>query len=156
MDISSTATFPAQPLDVYALLTDRSFLEEVAREQGATEWDVQVVNGTTTSKRTLPAPPEAQRFTGKRLTVVEEIAWGEATADGARTGTLSVKVPGQPIGMEGEVRLSPAGEETTCTITGDLKANIPLLGRKIEQMAAPAMLQGIKVQEKVGRRRLAG
>lgn len=156
MDISSTVTFPAPPLEVFSLLTDRGFLEDVAREQGATEWEVQVVNATTTSTRTLPAPPEAQRFTGKTLTVVEEIAWGEAAADGSRTGALSVKVPGQPIGMTGEVRLSPSGDETVCLVSGDLKANIPLLGRKIEQMAAPAMVDGIRVQERVGRQRLAG
>jgi hypothetical protein len=35
-------------------------------------------------------------------------------------------------------------------LTGDLKVSIPLLGKKLEQSAAPAVLAGFDVQQKVG------
>ncbi|OYO19406.1 hypothetical protein CGZ93_13705 [Enemella dayhoffiae] len=154
MDITSAATYPAEPLAVFDLFTDRSFLEEVAREQGATEWDVQVVSNTTSSRRTLPAPPQAQKFTGQTLTIVEEVAWGPADGDGSRTGRLAVNVSGQPVTMTGTVRLTPRDGKTLFDLQAVLTAKVPLLGKKIEQLAAPAVTAGYEVQERVARRRL--
>ena len=35
-------------------------------------------------------------------------------------------------------------------LTGDLKVAIPILGKKLEQSAAPAILAGFRTQQKVG------
>jgi hypothetical protein len=40
-------------------------------------------------------------------------------------------------------------------ITGELKVAIPLLGRKLEESAAPAVTDGYKTQQEVGDRWLA-
>ena len=39
---------------------------------------------------------------------------------------------------------------TIAQLTGDLKVAIPLLGKKMEQSAAPAILAGFRTQQKVG------
>ncbi|GAB3621990.1 hypothetical protein GCM10027418_00720 [Mariniluteicoccus endophyticus] len=155
MDISTTADFAADPTKVFEMLTDREFLVKVAEASGAVSHDVKVVDATTTSTRELPNPPEMQKFAGKTLTVVETINWGPASDDGSRTGTLDLKVPGQPVSMPGTVTLAPGGRGTTVTVQGDLSVKVPLLGKKIEKAAAPAILEGLEIEQRVGDQWLA-
>ena len=44
----------------------------------------------------------------------------------------------------------PAAPGTVAELTGDLKVAIPILGKKLEQSAAPAILAGFRTQQKVG------
>lgn len=156
MDISSRAEFAADPTQVYAMLTDEAYLQQVCEASGALEYEVAASGDTTRTSRTLPAPDNAKKFTGPTLTVVEEIVWGAAAADGARTGQLKLTVPGQPVAMNGQVHLSPGGTGSTVELTGALKVNIPLVGKKLEQSAAPAVLAGFRTQQEVGDSWLAG
>jgi hypothetical protein len=57
--------------------------------------------------------------------------------------------------MKGKLELGPGGPGTVLELTGDLKVSIPLLGKKLEQSAAPAVLAGFDVQQKVGSEWLA-
>ncbi|MDN5725113.1 MAG: DUF2505 domain-containing protein [Propionibacteriales bacterium] len=150
MDISSRAEFAADPSTVHAMVTTKEYLDQVCRASGAQEYSTEVTGAVTKSSRTLPAPDNAKRFTGPTLTVVEQISWGEAGNDGARVGQLVLTVPGQPAGMKGTVTLAPGGRGTVVTLAGDLKVNIPLLGKKLEQAASPAILEGFGVQQRVG------
>ena len=103
----------------------------------------------------LPAPESAARFTGPSLTILEETTWGEAAADGSRDADLVLTVERQPVALRGRLRLAPGGRGTTVRLTGELKVAIPLLGKKLEQAAAPAVLAGFRTQQKVGDRWLA-
>ena len=87
--------------------------------------------------------------------MVEEVEWGEAETDGARTATLTMTVMGQPVPLNEQLQLRPGGRGTTVDLTGELKVAIPLLGRKMEESAAPAVLAGFRTQQKVGDRWLA-
>ena len=155
MDISTGLDFAAAPQDVYAMMTDQAYLEEVCVASESVRYDASVNGSKTRSSRTLPAPESAARFTGPQLTVVEEVEWGEAGSDGGRTGTLTMTVVGQPVRLNGQLQLRPGGRGTTVNLTGELKVAIPLLGRKLEQSAAPAVLAGFRTQQKVGDRWLA-
>ena len=155
MDISSRAEFAADPTQVFSMLTDEAFLRQVCEASGSLESEVSASGDTTTTSRTLPAPDSAKKFTGATLTVIEKIVWGSAGADGARTGQVTLSVPGQPVTMNGEVRLSPGGAGSTLDLTGVLKVNIPLVGKKLEQSAAPAVLAGFGKQQEVGNSWLA-
>lgn len=155
MDISSRAEFAADPPQVFSMLTDEAYLRQVCEASGSLESEVTAAGDTTRTSRTLPAPDNAKKFTGATLTVVEEIVWGAAGADGARTGHLKLTVPGQPVAMNGTVQLSPGGPGATLELTGVLKVNIPLVGKKLEQSAAPAVLAGFRTQQEVGNSWLA-
>lgn len=155
MDISSRAEFAAAPDQVFAMLLTKEFLDEVCVASHAVSYECTVAGSSTTSSRTLPAPDQARTFTGPTLTVVEQVAWGEANASGTRTGQVSLSVPGQPVTMKGTVTLSAGGPGSVVELKADLKVNIPLLGKKLEQSAAPAILEGFKVQQDVGTRWLA-
>ncbi len=155
MDISTTLDFAAQPDAVYAMLLDQAYQEEVCVESHSISYDASVSESSTSTTRTLPAPESAARFTGSELTVVENITWGPAGAGGARTGDLHLTVKGQPVTLKGTLALGPGGRGTTMVLTGELKVAIPLLGKKLEQAAAPAVLAGFRTQQKVGDRWLA-
>ena len=64
-------------------------------------------------------------------------------------------VLGQPVTFRGKAQLSAGGRGSVVDITGELKVAIPLLGRKLEESAAPAVTDGYKKQQEVGDRWLA-
>lgn len=156
MDISSTIEFAADPDRVFAMMTDSAYLEKVCVASEASEYDVSATGAKTRTSRTLQAPASAARFTGPTLNVVEDVAWGPDEGDGSRKGALKLSVPGQPVTLNGTMALSPGGPGTVVVLTGQLKVAIPLLGRKLEESAAPAILAGFRVQQKVGNEWLAG
>ena len=156
MDISTGLDFAASPQDVYAMMTDQAYLEEVCVASESLSYDASVNGSSTRTSRTLSSPESAARFTGPQLTVVEEVQWGEAGTDGTRTGMLTMTVLGQPVRLNGRLQLRPGGRGSTVDLTGELKVAIPLLGRKMEQSAAPAVLAGFRTQQQVGDRWLAG
>jgi hypothetical protein len=155
MDLSSHLDFAATPTDVYAMMTDQKYLEEVCVASGSLSYNVAVEGPTTRTSRTLPAPDSAARFTGPKLTVNEEVAWGDLSSDGSRTGTVTMTVLGQPVTFRGKLQLSAGGRGSVVDVTGELKVSIPLLGKKLEGSAAPALVEGYKTQQKVGDRWLA-
>jgi hypothetical protein len=156
MEISSHLDFAAPPADVYAMMTDQRYLEEVCVASGSISYNVSVAGLTTQTSRTLPAPESAARFTGPQLTVNEEVLWGDVTSDGTRSGTVTMTVLGQPVTFKGGIRLSPGGRGSEADVRGDLKVAIPLLGRKLEESAAPAVMAGYRTQQEVGDKWLAG
>lgn len=155
MDINTSLVFPADPETVFGLMTNREFLAEVAQEAGASDLVIRIVGLSTVSERTLRAPESTQKFTGPTLRIVEERAWSVPGPDGNRTATLNLTVPGQPMAMPGTVTLSRQGDSTRVDVRGTLKVNIPLVGKKIEKIAAPAVEEGIRAEERVARRWLS-
>jgi uncharacterized protein DUF2505 len=150
MDIKSRVEFAAGVEEVFAMMTDRAYLEEVCRATQARSYEAEVTGTTTRTTRKLPAPDAAAKFTGPEITVVEETAWGPADASGNRTGRVNMTIPGQPVSMKGAIELAATGSGTVAELTGDLKVAIPILGKKLEQSAAPAILAGFRTQQKVG------
>jgi hypothetical protein len=155
MDISSHLDFAAPPAEVYAMMTDQRYLEEVCVASDSISYHVSAAGSTTQTSRTLPAPESAARFTGPQLTVNDEIVWGDLSSDGSRSGTVTMTVLGQPVTFKGGIRLSPGGRGSVVDVRGDLKVAIPLLGRKLEEAAAPAVMAGYRTQQEVGDRWLA-
>jgi Protein of unknown function (DUF2505) len=156
MEISSHLDFAAPPADVYAMMTDQRYLEEVCLASGSISHNVSVTGSTTRTSRTLPAPESAARFTGPQLTVNDETVWGDLSSDGSRSGTVTMTVLGQPVNFKGGIRISPGGRGSVVDVRGDLKVAIPLLGRKLEESATPAVMAGYRTQQEVGDRWLAG
>jgi Protein of unknown function (DUF2505) len=155
MDISSHLDFAAPPAEVYAMMTDQRYLEEVCVASDSISYHISAAGSTTQTSRTLPAPESAARFTGPQLTVNDEIVWGDLSSDGSRSGTVTMTVLGQPVTFKGGIRLSPGGRGSVVDVRGDLKVAIPLLGRKLEEAAAPAVMAGHRTQQEVGDRWLA-
>ncbi|MET0695321.1 MAG: DUF2505 domain-containing protein [Propionibacteriaceae bacterium] len=155
MDISSRLEFAAAPADVYAMMTDKAYLEEVCEASRSLSYDASVDGNVTHTSRQLPAPESAARFTGPTLTVKDDTTWGEAAADGSRTAAVALSVLGQPVNMKATMRLTPGGKGSVIELSGELKVAIPFIGKKMEQASAPAVLAGFRTQQQVGDRWLA-
>lgn len=155
MQISATANFAADPDRVYALQTDRAFLEQVCRAGGAVSYEVEIDGNRTRLSRSMPSPDIARKIVGETITVVESYVWGPAAADGSRTAELQVDVPGTPGHLNGTAEISPTGSGSQIHVSGDLVVRIPLVGKKLEQAAAPALTAGVEIQEKVARDHLS-
>jgi hypothetical protein len=150
MQLTAQQDFAAEPSKVAAMLMDRAFLEKVCLVSEAEKHSVTVDGAHTTVSRTLPAPAAAAKFTGSTITIVEDLVWSAAGADGSRHAALLLSVPGLPVEMVGTARLYAGGKGTRVDYAGDLIVNIPFVGKKLEQSAAPAVLDGIGLQQSVG------
>jgi hypothetical protein len=155
MNLSNHLDFGAQPADVYAMMTNQKYLDEVCVASGSLSYNASVEGSTTKTSRTLPAPDSARRFTGPQLTVNEEVVWEQPSSDGSRDAAVTMTVLGQPVTFRGKLRLSPGGRGSVVDVTGELKVAIPILGRKLEESAAPAVMAGYETQQEVGDRWLA-
>jgi hypothetical protein len=150
MQLTAQQDFAADPSQVAAMLTDATFLEEVCLASEAEKHSVTADGAHTTVSRTLPAPSSITKFTGSTITIVEDLVWSDPASDGSRTAKFTLTVPGLPVEMLGTARLSAGGKGTRVDYAGDLSVNIPFIGKKLEQSAAPAVLDGIGLQQRVG------
>ena len=137
------------------MMTDQAYLEEVCVASESLSYHVSVEGSTTRTSRTLPAPDSAARFTGPQLTINDEVGWGDPASNGSRSGAVTMTVLGQPVNFRGKVEVSPGGRGSVVDVTGELKVAIPLLGRRLEEAAAPAVMAGYRTQQEVGDRWLA-
>lgn len=151
MQLTNRQDFPAPPDTVFAMVTDESFLRHAAAEMGSPDARVASSSTRTAIEATVEAPPEVRPFVGQHLTIAQEVTWGDAAGDGSRPGTFSITVPGAPVTFAGTVELAPTASGSTVTYDDELTVRIPLLGARIEKEAAPAILEALDAQARVGR-----
>jgi hypothetical protein len=144
---------------VYEMSTSKAFQERKCQDAGALFWDVSVTDGpsgaTVKTKRKLPTvgfPGLLRKFVPSGVVSTETIVWGPAGADGARIADLSVDFHGAPAHMRGTIRVLPAGPSaSTVVVDAVFKANVPLVGGKIEGFAAPIIMSFIDAEEATGK-----
>lgn len=154
MEIRSQQTYAASPEQVYAMMTDPTYLEACCDRFGATEKTVSVQGQRSTVRMALPAPSQVRRFV-ETLRLNQDITWSDAQADGTRTGTLAMTVEGMPANVSGTATLAPSGEGTQVTYEADFNVKIPLVGKKLEKEAAPVVTRTLDAQQQVGEEYLA-
>lgn len=149
MQITSRHVYPHPPQATFEMLTDPAFLDTVCAATEPLEYTVRVEGLHSRTQRTLRNDPSIERFTGPTITVIDEITWGPATADGVRTGATLVTVAGMPVRLTGTVSLAPDGAGSTVTYDGELTVAVPLLGPSLERRAAPLLLRALEIQAEV-------
>ncbi|GAA2035668.1 DUF2505 domain-containing protein [Pseudokineococcus marinus] len=164
MRLSADVRYPASAAEVGRMLADPGFvdardeathpLSHSARVEGSPEGAF-VVRST----RVMPTddvPQVARRFVGDSLELHQTDSWTAPSADGGRTGTMTIEVVGAPVVLRADLRLEADGDGA-CTerMAGDLKASVPLVGGALEKAAEPAVRAAIRSEEAVGRRWLA-
>ncbi|REF37573.1 uncharacterized protein DUF2505 [Thermasporomyces composti] len=161
MDLHRETRYPADPTAVYAMLTDEDFLRRRAQAAHALRHDVKV-EPTGGGHRTrlhqfLPAevPDFVRKLVGDEIELTEVIAWEAAEPDGSRRAEVRVDVASAPVTLRGTIRLVPDSAGTRQILDAELKASVPLIGKKIEEAAAPAVAAGLTGMEELGRQWLA-
>jgi hypothetical protein len=145
--------YDAPMADVYAMLADPAFREEVCERQGVLRSMVTVDPDESGMEVTIDQvqaargiPSFAKKFVGDEINIVQQETWHSAT-----TGDLRMTIPGKPGEMSGTARLAESGGVTTQTVALDIKVNIPLVGGKIEGLISDLLLKALKVENRVGR-----
>lgn len=167
MRLDVVLSYPGSPEAVAALLSDRAVVEAVIATSDALEWDVRVEGAeplgsgafTVTVERSLPTdelPDIARRFVGPALRLHQVDSWGPPAADGSRTGTTVLRVPGAPVTASATTALRAVRGGTEHSVSGDLKASVPLVGARVERAAEEPLVRALRDQERELSRILRG
>ena len=156
MEIHATNDFAAPVETVFAMLTDRVFLRAVCMATDPVEHDVSVEGLHTSTRRVMPSPSVVKRLAGPTMAIVDDITWEASPVDGVRSGKTLVTVEGMPADVVGTVTLAPGGRGSLLTYLGELTVRVPVLGPGLARQAAPAVMEALDVQQRVGDEFLAG
>jgi hypothetical protein len=155
--IDFSASYPAPPDAVLALLTDEAFLRDRAAALGGQAEEVTVAGRVSTVRLAAPTagiPTVFARFVGSSVAVVERTTW---TPDGTgHRGALDVgaEVFGRTVRVTGERLLTSDGEGTRSTVTGTAKVDAPLIGRQAEGAVSELVAVVLRREDELLRRRL--
>lgn len=152
MRFEHTLRYDASPDEVFAMLGEAVFREQVCEAQHATEATATVdgVDDTMSvavdQKRPAEGIPSfAKKFVGDTIHIVQREEWSSAT-----DATLDVTIPGRPGHLKGTITLRPDGDGTVETVSGDLKVAIPLVGGKIEVLVGELLEHALQTEQRVG------
>jgi hypothetical protein len=140
--------------EVHALLIDPAFQEaKCAATTNNGVYTVKVGGGAdghrVLTERQLPSdglPDMARSFVGDHLTIIEVLDWSGLSPDGVRASMVDIHIKGAPLTVKGTVRLEPHGGENPWLLEADLKANVPLIGGKLERAAADPINAAIHIE----------
>jgi hypothetical protein len=150
--------YDADPVTVFAMLTDAAFQERKCAATGALESEVEIERfpdggATIRTRRTLPTdqiPDFARSFVGRTVDVTQVDDYGPTDADGGREGTVIVEIKGAPVRFAGSLTIDTSSAGTLETIDGDIKASVPLVGGRLERALEPALRAAIQVEQREG------
>ncbi|WP_369056554.1 DUF2505 domain-containing protein [Kineococcus terrestris] len=161
MQVREDTRFDAAPDAVFAVLTDPGLARERAAASGALsssveveESDGQVVVRTSRTVPTDQLPDAARRFVGETAVLEQEERWGPPAADGARTGALRLTVRGAPVALRADLSLRPVPGGTQHEVDGELRVDVPFLGRAVERAVAPVVTSLVRAEAEAAAERL--
>lgn len=158
MRLSAEIRYDAGPLAVFLMISDPAFQEAKCEATGSLAHEVDVRehdDGAVTvhSRRTMPTdriPDAVRSFVGATVYLRETQRWRPAADDGTRSGSITVEIEGLPVRFTAATALTIDGPGTHQPIEGELKASVPLFGRRIESAAEPAVRAAIRVEQRTG------
>ena len=164
MPFDHSATYPAGPDAVLAVLLDEAFLRERADALGAHVQDVEVLpldGGHRTTVRlstpTAGIPPVFARFVGAEVGIVDRSTWSPDGSGGHRAVVeVHARIFGRQAGVTGERRLLPVEGGTRSTVTGEATVDAPLVGRQAEAAVRELAMVVARREHELLRRRFGG
>ena len=161
MKIKESFTYPDTDVEsVYALISDPAFREEAVAAVGGQDIEVTIEPSgdghTVTVIQTQPAkvPDFIKKFVGDSVKVKQTERWGGPDGNGNRSSEVKFTVIGQPADMLARVDLSGTGD-VSFVVDGDLKVNVPFLGKKIEPEIAKIIAASLRSDVEQGIKRLS-
>ncbi|GAA2830277.1 DUF2505 domain-containing protein [Kribbella solani] len=164
MDLSLATSYDASPEEVFAMITDITFQEQVFERLRAESYDIEVGDaGDDLAVRfhwqTRPAevPVVARRFVGPTIELAQNKVWHRAEVNGARQADVDAEVTGVPVKVTGTTRIVPEGRGTTQAFELQVTAaSVPVVGRGLEQVVADAVRIRLENKFEVAWRWLSG
>lgn len=156
MRITARLEYSASPDEVFAAVADPAFQAAKCDATSLGQYTVDVTDRgdrtVVTTERHLPSgqlPAFVQSFVGKDFTISETQDWGPLQPDGSRVCDLRLHVAGTPLTLTGTVTMRAGGPGTVEDVEADLRANVPLIGGRIEQAAAEPIRDAIRIEGEV-------
>jgi hypothetical protein len=147
------STYDTSPAGARAMLTDKTFREEVCEFIRAIRHQVTVEpSGSATRvviEQHMPArgnPSFAKKFVGDEIEIVQTEDWTSETHADVR-----VEIPGRPGHVTGTVDLREQDGSTVEVIDMTVKVHVPLVGGKIEGLIGDMLVKALTAEHKVGR-----
>ncbi|TQJ06122.1 uncharacterized protein DUF2505 [Kribbella jejuensis] len=167
MDLSLAATYDASPEEVFAMITDVTFQEQVFQQLRAQSYAVTVGDkgddiAVQVHWQVAEVPVVARRFVGQRLELAQSKLWHRAGADGTREADVDGGVNGAPgvagasVKVSGRTRIIPVGRGTTQAFDLRITASVPVVRGTLEQLVADAVRARLENKFKVAARWLSG
>ncbi|MFZ0140970.1 MAG: DUF2505 domain-containing protein [Aeromicrobium sp.] len=160
MKIKESFTYPDTDVEaVYALISDPAFREEAVAAVGGQDIEVTIEPSgdghTVTVIQTQPArvPDFIKKFVGDSVKVKQTERWAGPDGNGNRSAEVKFTVIGQPADMLARVDLSGQGD-VSFVVDGDLKVNVPFLGKKIEPEIAKIIAASLRSDVEQGIKKL--
>jgi hypothetical protein len=146
--VRSETRTPATVVEVFSVLTSEAWVERKAARfrDGSTVVRREVLpDGGVVLAVARELPDGAPGFLAKLLPkdgrVVQTEDWGPPDADGARSGTWRVELPGAPARLGGTLCVEPVGRGTRYLREGEAKVSVPLVGGRAEQFVAEMVMK---------------
>jgi hypothetical protein len=143
--------------ELFEMICTKAYQERKCVDAGAMSYDVTVTRtddgAVIKAKRKIPTvglPSLLRKFVPAGVVSTETVTWGAAAADGSRTAALHVTFHGTPAVMNGTIRIVSEGTGSSVLVDAEFKANVPLVGGKVERIAAPIILGVIDAEEATG------
>lgn len=163
MDLSLTASYDATPEEVFAIITDATFQEQVFASVQATSYDVAVQDSGDDmvmrfrwETRPVDVPAVARRFVGPTLVMAQTKIWHAAQVDGTREAEVEGEVTGVPVQVAGRTRIAPNGRLTTQAFDLHVTATVPVVGKRLERIVADAVRTRLEKKFEIASSWLAG
>ena len=164
MDLTTEYRFEADTAAVFAMFSDPEYHRQKLVDAGHTHVEVLEcglgADGTTfriVTRRTVAVdvPGVLKRVLTPTNSVTQTDEWAPEKK-GVRTGTWKVDIKGVPIHLSGTMQLKAAKPGSVETISGAAKASLPLVGGKLEKLAAGNFNESTAQEQDFSNRWLAG
>lgn len=137
------------------LMTDPTFLAELMAAAGSLRPIVDVTRSGDVTSVAIQREFEGQwpslvaPLIGETLVITEVRTWHSPTDTGEISGTLEMHVKGQPVSMNGSIRVSPTATGCTARINGEVRARLPLIGGMVENIVLEQLKRGVALEAEV-------
>ena len=155
MDLNGHLEYDHPPADVFAMFVDADYVRARAEATGGADVEADVTESGDTveivNRRTVVAdlPSFARSMVGESIRITETHTWGP-DADGAREGTFEANFGSVPVIVRGRLRLVADGAGAVATLEGTIKATVPLVGRKVEQLVHDQVAAALVIEQELG------
>lgn len=143
MDLHLSTSYAAPPEEVFAIITDRTFHEQVYERLRVSKYDVSTLDSGEDVVLRLwwetDVSPDARRLVGEKLALAQTKVWHPARDDGARVGDVEGEAVGSRIKLTGHTSIIPTGDATTQTFDLHIVANTPAAGPHLEALVTEAI-----------------
>jgi hypothetical protein len=153
-----TMHFDVAPDVVFAAQSDPHYVVWKHEHMAAFDVSAEVAEDgtgvTISSSRKLPAeiPSAAKRFVGDSITIDEVHSWAHPDVDGHRRGTVRASFGGAPMSVDGTLVLRPEGTGSVLEVVIHSKANVPLVGGKLEQVVGDQFMRALRKEQEIAPR----